>query len=268
MSESGEYHNDSVMRTALMMVVRMWEREELGIPPPTTFELEQCKKYLAELPYGTQEITAEVGLTLGDLLCNNISKHFYAVASHRKHLSIVYNLCNIANVCFLGEDMGERVKLHDLSKYGPLEAMGYSIMFGPTGNFRELQGKEKDLWEKAVASHFKSNPHHPQHTEDGLMKKEDLVESLLDMMACRLERTLKGKQFINASQLMNIPKEYLWRYQPPDRVKVEQIIDSWRGSINHLAEVKHGMDMFVYISANQLEKLKKWELRTKYVLCV
>jgi len=275
MADVVKYYDEKTMTAALMIAVRMWEKGELGVSPPTPLEVEQCMNYLKGLSYGIGEQCMkkmEVSLTLGDLICNNIANHLSIVASHRKHLNIVYELCTIAKVNFMGEiEMEKRVKAHDLSKYGPHEAMGYSIMFGVDQCFRELQGKDKERWDKALDHHYKTNPHHPQYAGEALMHPADLEESLLDMMACRLERSLKGHSIINVAHLMHFPSEYLWRYHQPDRTKIRNMIDSWRQSINHLALSKYNVEIFsvdfgLFIDENQMVNLKKWEDANNYTL--
>jgi len=275
MEDVWKFYDEKTMTAALMTVVQMWERGELGVAPPSPFEREQCLGYLKGLPYEIDEKYVRkmgVNLTLGDLICNNIGNHFSMVASHRHHLKIVYELCKIAKVGFLeGVEMEERIRIHDLSKYGPLEAAGYSIMFGMNGCFRELQGEDKVRWDKALQSHYKTNPHHPQYAGEALMQHGDLVESLLDMLACRLERTLKGHSVLHVGDLMDIPSEYLRRYHLEDRVRIRNIIASWRESINNLALEKSYEEMFsvdfgIFVDQNQVLDLKKWEDANNYVL--
>lgn len=52
-----------------------------------------------------------------------------------------------------------------------------------------------------------------------------LVESVIDMIACRWERSLYGSDFVSNQNLLKIDKNFLKRYTTNDRIKVRAIID-------------------------------------------
>ena len=226
--------NSEVMTTALLLAVQMWVREEFeDIPKPSTSELDSCVTYLMDLPHvDLEDSNAKTALSM--LILNNIGTHFHIVASHRRWIDLVYELCKIAKVPNLPE-LEERIAQHDLSKYGPQEALGYSIMFGWNGKYRQLKGEDKEIWGKALSSHYRDNPHHPQYHNHSSMHSGDLEESLLDVLACRLERDFRYYSTIDADMIMDIPLSYLKRYKMGDRLVIEGLIQSWHSSLQLLA---------------------------------
>ena len=120
----------------------------------------------------------------------------------------------------------EQVERHDDSKLTSfLEIVGYTQ--------RWILEKKTDLWEEAWKHHYTTNSHHPEYYQhllgNGDIKKEnmsdlDIVESVIDMLACRWERKLDGKDDVDKKELLDINEFYLKRYTDDDRVKVKTLL--------------------------------------------
>ena len=56
------------------------------------------------------------------------------------------------------------------------------------------------------------------------MNDLDIAESVIDMLACRWERKLNGKEDVEKRDLLDIEEFYLKRYTDRDRVEVKNIL--------------------------------------------
>ena len=232
------YEDEIIMCNALLKAVYMWRNREFSVKGPTMEELDCCLKYLQGLSCEqiswSDEKNEMMRSDLGSLCAYNIGKHFDMVASHRKWIKLAYELIKMSEVLFYHEDMDTRIHIHDLSKFGPREALGYSIMFGDRGQYRTLEGDELKIWEQALHHHYKNNTHHPQYYGQNQMQTADIEESVLDMLACRLERDLKEFETLDANTILNIPPNYLLRYHTSDQCKVNNTIAHWLIHLNRL----------------------------------
>lgn len=252
--------SEEVVVASLILCVQMWLKGTLNVPLPPLAELGACIYYLVNLPHADFN-NIQVQEMVKRLVDSGIGQHFNIVASHRTWIQHVYELCQIAKVPYLHVDLKSRIRKHDLSKYGPKEAPGYSIMFGKTGQFRSLNDTDKEQFEEAVANHYKANTHHPEHygnfPEMLPMCSTDLQESLMDMVACHLERTLKDEEALTADMIMDISHVYLNRYHPGDRIIVQAMIKVWVNSL-HLA--------IKYPNEKQQKSFKQWTFETGKIL--
>lgn len=228
-------------RIALLRAAHLWLRGELDFPKPDFEEGLRVVNYLTETVMSTGPHSWSPGKFLN--VSNNseqmlkllnimtvekpdISKHFHQVANHRKWLGYVYDLWRI---CLPGIpnrdrdypecDLSQRIKEHDLSKYGPWEALGYHYKFGK-GIPMDEDSEEGDEWRRTLSHHYRNNDHHPQYfemnrshaSESRIMSVGGRLESVMDMIACRLERTLNDQKHLCPAQIMSIPCENLYRY--------------------------------------------------------
>jgi len=271
-----KFYDEKTMTVALLKAVEMWQGGKLSVSPPEASEGEQCRRYLMSLGQEIGDMRhMEVNVALGRLIFNNIGNHFSKVSSHRHHLRVVFDLLNLGKVEFLYgteiKELEERIRIHDLSKYGPSEALGYSIMFKDSESVRPLVGEDKIIWDKAVNSHYMNNSHHPEFSRPSTMKMTALTESLIDMLACRLERNLREHNTLTAADLFHIPKEYLHRFHSSDMVRIKNLMASWSQTIDNMARENYcqeflPMDLSLFIDQEKLLKLKNWEKVNKYVL--
>lgn len=58
----------------------------------------------------------------------------------------------------------------------------------------------------------------------------DLEESVIDMLACRWERTFGGDEMVTAIGLSTVEDIFLQRYTPNDRLRVLQYLENVRTS--------------------------------------
>ena len=152
----------------------------------------------------------------------DISAHFQQVADHRRwlqHTYVLWREClpegdEDANA--LADTLCQRVKIHDLSKYGPYEALGYHYKFSKGTPLEPFSAEDKE-WHRALSHHYHHNDHHPESmpsmdNTNRAMSLRGLTESVLDMVACRLARTLKQEDRLCPAQILAIPSKYLERY--------------------------------------------------------
>lgn len=205
--------------------------------PPGEEEGSICLDYLDN--YGKQCDTSEMEAAYQELRACKVQRHLDQAASHRRWLNLWYKLITIADID-VEDDLKDVVKVHDLSKYGPYEVLGYGIMFGETGRFKLLAGREKELWDLALKSHYSSNPHHPQYQVGVAMDGVHLEESVLDMLASRSERTLLGESCVTPSQLMDVPEMYLTRYVPQDKDGVRVKLAGWLQKVEGVVNDRGG----------------------------
>ena len=60
------------------------------------------------------------------------------------------------------------------------------------------------------------------------MDDHAMVESVIDMIACRWERNLKGSESVKINDLLDIEASYLVRYTNNDRDNVKVILNNIR----------------------------------------
>lgn len=233
--------SQQVRTLALIQAVHMWKDGYLNYLIPDTEETDKILSYLQSFIESGFEVEIsdeeEVNMALNVLLTYNIFIHFQKVASHRRWIRLAYELALNANVPDLHEGLKERIENHDLSMYGPDEALGYSIgqMFGTNGNFQELTAWEMDEHEKSVANHMQ-NRHHPEKFKNGEeMTQLDLQESLLDMVAAKFERDLQHRFcMIHHTDLFNFPQHYYARYTEYQEVYIRNMINIWANYVHNL----------------------------------
>lgn len=244
------------MTTALYLATQMWKQGDLGVEKPSDEEMMQCTKYLDGIPHKDVE-DADSKMFLSMLLSNNIGKHFKRVADHRLWIKRAYELLCIGDVLYRPERLKDIVKIHDLSKYGPDEALGYCIKF-EKGEDSKLSSSHLSMWESAREHHYESNSHHPEYHRGYAMPLIDIQESIIDMIACRLERTLKGHYAITPDLIMDIPDRFLQRYGELQNV-VKCLLNLLRSGLKWAITHSKG---------SQHAAFAKWELESGYKLKV
>lgn len=174
--------------------------------------------------------------TYKELLENNVLGHLAIVTSHRK-----WNRKALEFLELIGYDAAEQLREpvhgHDLSKYTYREVLGYSIVFGEKGNCKlgKLTADGDEEWKYALENHYATNPHHPEYyypvdasgtSRDKSVSilqldKENgrlfLKESLVDMLACRGERSLDCKEVFDVKSWLAIDDHYYNRYGTEDK---------------------------------------------------
>ena len=226
----------------LVALANKWMKGEFKDAPVIPEEGHICLKQLEKTKPAEFDLILEQDIeeSCHLLIKAGVHVHYSTTASHRKHLQQVLDLFIICDV-FTEDDKEEikqAVKVHDWSKYGPDEAIGYGIMFGVNKKFRKLNEMEAVFWERSLKSHFASNSHHPQyHTKAGSdklepMDKINMVESVIDMLACVLERELEESKVVKVNEFFEISDKFLERYLPSDREAVKQFLGKAKESVN------------------------------------
>ena len=170
-----------------------------------------------------------------EIICSDnvlplVIKHFHQALTHRKWIYHAFLLVD-AGACFLQPlhaILKERILKHDLSKFSAEEVLGYALKFG--GGTKDLEGEDKVTWEGSLSHHLCHNDHHPQFYCGKDMQDHALFESMLDMLACRMERDISCEN-TSVKNIFAIPDMYLLRYSKTDRKRVSAYLRSWCESV-------------------------------------
>ena len=159
-------------------------------------------------------------------------EHFEVTLSHKMFIQKAYKrFLHYLDLHNLRNDM---IDAHDNSKLTSfLEIVGYTQ--------RWIWNVKSDIWGQALHHHFTSNSHHPEYyskkngkngeTVQNDMHHLDLLESVVDMIACRWERKLGGKEDVTNDQLVDIEPIFLKRYTMNDRAKVLHILHDLKNDV-------------------------------------
>ena len=181
-------------------------------------------------PYGDGAIIGYMARRKESIVCTTaclhyIMNHFKQVLNHRKWLYYAFTLISDSLKDSDKAALHELVLNHDLSKFSAVEALGYGLKFGR----QEGLTKEKEIkaWEKALQHHYSNNPHHPEFHNDQDMGHTYLLESIVDSLACRLERVLNVVKTASAEDIFKVPDTFLDRYTDQDKVRVRYYLNKW-----------------------------------------
>ena len=163
----------------------------------------------------------------------NVRDHFVVTLNHKKF--ILKSFSRFQKFFESNNLQQEQIEKHDDSKLTNfLEIVGYTQ--------RWIWNTKTDAWKDAWKHHYTTNPHHPEYYQCLLgsgeitqtdMNDLDIAESVIDMLACRWERKLNGKEDVEKRDLLDIEEFYLERYTDRDRVEVKNIL-------KHLMESPNG----------------------------
>ena len=176
--------------------------------------------FMGECDHVTEE---DYAFLLNDF---NIREHFVVTMSHKTFIMKVFNRFR---QYFESVNLKEKqISKHDDSKLTSfLEIVGYTQ--------RWIWNEKTDIWKEAWKHHYTSNSHHPEYyvfsDEKGQKVQSDmeyfsLVESVVDMIACRWERTLSGWDDVSTDQLLDIEEHFLNRYTIGDRERVKKLLEN------------------------------------------
>ncbi|XP_052276195.1 uncharacterized protein LOC127875282 isoform X1 [Dreissena polymorpha] len=247
----------SVYCRALWMLITDWLAGTVGSGAPTDdlhvdLIRDAVKSSVRGIDSCHDDKPAAAADVYGLLIRFCVPGHFRTVVSHRRWLDKCYQLCVKIGVKF-SDTMKDRILRHDLSKFSPMEALGYAVMFGDGSvGFRKLETLEEQTeWDLALKHHYAHNCHHPeyfrqdhqcgvsvvQYSQESMEDDSDgslnLDESILDMMAARGERELKHDHVISIQKLLDMPAQYLKRYTDADRMYVTQTMSAWSEMARH-----------------------------------
>lgn len=112
----------------------------------------------------------------------------------REHIArVASNLALLAEVTDHGDELIERAKVHDASKFGPEEYLPYVWLTEhhrcrQSGvDFEYPEGVEDEV-KRAIDHHLTTNRHHPQfHADPNDMTEVDLIEMVCDWTAMAQE---------------------------------------------------------------------------------
>lgn len=168
-------------------------------------------------------------ITCSTACLHYILKHFSQTITHRKWLYLMFVLIADSIESVIREQLLELVLIHDLSKFSAVEALGYGLKFGrPDGLVKE---KEKNAWENALHHHYEHNPHHPPSDPGKNMHNIYLLESLIDMLACRVERVLSMDETTTPEAIFKVPDTFLERYTDRDKKRARFHLNKWSDDV-------------------------------------
>lgn len=225
-------YNNSEQQTAFYQFVKNWVAGEYTDTPKIA-ESVKCLHYLSQFYPKENTINDESKINNICKIFKNlgIHKHFSQVASHRYWIQQVYKMLIICGCISETELPQINIDRHDLSKYSFNEAIGYSLMFICKSTSQDLSEKQKKIWDASLQSHFKNNPHHPQHA-DQLKQYKYLLESIIDMLACKLERDYTNKTIIYAQEYFDISDKFTERYTLKDKIRVNELLKEWKHQVS------------------------------------
>ena len=161
-----------------------------------------------------------------------VRDHFIVTLSHKKFVKRSFSRFQT-----YFESIGlrqEQVNHHDDSKL-----TNFQEIVGYTG--RWIWNIKTNAWNEAWIHHYTNNPHHPEYyigsDENGKKVQRDmdyiyLAESVVDMIACRWERVLRGNEAVTNQMLLDIHDSFLKRYTYKDQINVRKLI-------NHLLQIEN-----------------------------
>ena len=79
--------------------------------------------------------------------------------------------------------------------------------------------------------HYVHNKHHPQNTEGKGLGYYELIESVLDILTCHMERNRCGQPGVTAADSFNVPLTYLDWYTVTDREIVACYLRTWSSNV-------------------------------------
>ena len=165
-------------------------------------------------------------VTVNNNRLNNIIRHYQQATTHRAWLYMAFTLVRDSFKLKAQLRLYNAVLHHDLSKFSGVETLGYAIKFGRKNPKIELKNpKDIALWEAGLQHHYDHNKHHPPQGK--CMGYYDLIESVLDMLACRMERNLYGQPGVITADIFNVPLTYLDRYTDTDKEIVACYLRAW-----------------------------------------
>ena len=154
----------------------------------------------------------------------NVREHFEKSLSHKKF--ILKSFTRFESFFESIHLKREQLEIHDDSKLTSfLEIIGCTQ--------RWIWNTNTDIWGDALKHHYHTNSHHPQYyqsvSENGEviqenMKYLDIVESVIDMLACHWERKLNGKENVENKDLLDIDEFFLKRYTDHDKIQVKTLL--------------------------------------------
>ena len=164
-------------------------------------------------------------VTCNTVFLSLLCKHIQEVLKHRRWIIRMFFFVSHALIQEQREKLYERILQHDLSKLSSIESIGYTIQFHRKG--KEKNEKEKKCVEKAFKHHYECNDHHPEYYGANNMDEYALIESIIDMLACRTDRDISRDNF-TLSAILDIPDIYLERYTVGDKKKVCKYLNEWK----------------------------------------
>ena len=161
-----------------------------------------------------------------------IFNHFKQTLEHRKWLYYTWVLLSDSFNESEAKCIDKLIMKHDLSKFSAVEAVGYGWKFGRLKSSKPLKNSDHlAMWESALKHHYANNPHHPQYHSNQDMPTHYLLESIIDMLGCRLQRNLAGRSDLKVEDIFKIPDTYLERYTEADRHRVKTYLSQWERDI-------------------------------------
>jgi len=257
---------------AIMISLHKWFRNELSCCPPTIPESICILQYLHEKLVDSSNAPTDRTEEILSLMVQkpDISVYFKMLVSHRVNMKLCFDLwkatlgTQIKDENFV-KSLANRVTVHDFSKLHPYEILGFY--------YKNVLKREdmiaKELFSYSRYHHFMTNDHHTefytnytQEERSHIMTDLAFVESVLDKMAHRLERSLTKGQ-ITTEELFSIPTtDITYSYEGKYKSKFQTYLLNWSSCLkSQLNDRKVENDKFPLL--NNWEKQSGFHLYVK-----
>ena len=199
------------------------------------------RKYMALYPFILERCSDDFvityikrrneGITSSEKGWTYIDTHIKQTLEHRKWMYYAFILISESLTARDREKVHQLVLHHDLSKFSAVEIIGYSLKFSQKEGKELKKASHITRWELALQHHYQNNAHHPQHRSDGRMTTLSLIESIIDILACRMAVNLAGHAESTTEDIFNVPTTSLNGYTESDEKKVTFYLKSWRADV-------------------------------------
>lgn len=198
------YNEKGMVETVIYLAEEIWDDD-------TRKEAEEATK--------TGDTESKYYKVLFDVY--NMKTHFSQVDSHRKFIKLAYERLRD----FVPNMTAHLVEIHDLSKYDFCQSLGY------TARWVHDVAHQHECWQRGLNDHYNREPHHPQYYKpEEQMERKYLEESLIDMVASRWERQLKGDMDVTNYQLVDFMPVFLERYVKEDFKEIQMLVEKIKNS--------------------------------------
>ena len=141
--------------------------------------------------------------------------HLNQLSSHVEAILEIFDNPMVKEYCKDDDLDREDLENHDITKTGVIEIAAYTYRF-----VHGADVFDDPRFQIGLEHHFYNSAHHPQYWQGSDMW-HGLMESILDIAACRYEQDLGRDPNALLSDIFNIPDVYLQHYTEADRKRVE-----------------------------------------------
>ena len=228
--------------TALLDAAYMWLNGDLDVPNWDREGIEECIAYLRTLP---QAKPHEVKVDLLTLLLDcKVGRYFNLVASHRRCVKHFFAHMKSIGAIVPDEDMEKRIKNHDLYRYGPQQALGFTMMHGLTAApWHRLRYDDlRAICDQAITFRFQHSTYlaasfpeerSPRNASfpEKCIPRNALIQGMLDVIADYLDSQLANSTPLSLNRLMSVRMN---TYDPSSRRYIVTMLHKWKGIMDRI----------------------------------